>query len=69
MQYIAAPVIYIIKITFDFGTRYVRYAQLPDGTWLTSRFVEAKEWKTRTGAERWLIEHPELRAIATVDFV
>lgn len=69
MNYIAAPVIFIIKINFDFGTRYVRYAQLADGTWLTGRFVEAKEWKTRTGAQRWLVEHPELTAIATVESI
>lgn len=69
MQYLSVPVIFIIKINFDFGIRWVRYAELPDGTWLTGRFVEAKEWKTRRGAERWLAEHPELQAMATIDYV
>lgn len=67
MQYLAAPMVFIIKINFDFGLRYVRYAQLADGTWITGRFSEAKEWKTRAGAQRWLASHPELQAIATVD--
>jgi hypothetical protein len=51
---------FFIHITFDFGSRYVRYAQLADGTWLTGRKGEAKEWKTRKGAERWIAGHPEL---------
>lgn len=62
----AAPMVFIIKINFDFGIRFVRYAPEVDGTWITGYFCEAKEWKTRNGAARWLAAHPELELIATI---
>jgi len=67
MNELPAPMIFIIKINFDFGMRYVRYAPEADGTWITTRFVDAKEWKTRRGAERWLSEHSDVQAIAIID--
>lgn len=60
---------YIIKLQFDdsIGIEYVRSAQLADGTWVTRRRVDAKQWKTAQGAARWLAAHPELSAIATTE--
>jgi hypothetical protein len=66
-QHIDTRMIFIIRLRFDFGIRYVRYVPEADGTWITGRFLDAKEWKTRAGAARWLAARPELQSIATID--
>lgn len=54
---------YVVEMVIEGKLALARRRPDWDGTWFTRTMANAKTWKTRRGAQRWLDGHPGIERL------